>query len=199
MATTNTSAATATVIKGWSTTVQNFSDLGAPPYNLWFRVHAGRERARIWHSCKCSIRQLHRAAEGHELCTRRDPERGNRPVTVFPTPGSPLYFKVSIAGTSLPNVPFSLVLVQAPTGTAPAGSILINDVTDWTRRRSFLRLGTSLDTSRLGPARVVPCCRTARLRWKMSSIATSRFTTGNYSKSPQCPSISVRTGRSART
>ena len=31
MATINISAATATAIKGWSTTVQNFSDLGAPP------------------------------------------------------------------------------------------------------------------------------------------------------------------------
>ena len=30
MVTTNISAATATVIKGWSTTVQNFSDLGTP-------------------------------------------------------------------------------------------------------------------------------------------------------------------------
>ncbi len=128
---TNISAATATLIATWGSTVQDVSDTAGPNYEVWFQyVAKTSERALgVWSQAPVASNYDPRidvytgtAASLTSVMTSL-----NQPIIVGTVPGQTYFFKVTQVGSGAPSASLTLILTKAGSGAVEAGSLLVND------------------------------------------------------------------------
>ncbi len=133
---TNITPGTATAV-GWGDYIQDVSEAAGPQYYVWYTyvgkvdetavgVLAGAPassnydpQVRIYDNLTDA-----NAATNHVIAAN------NAPLILPTSAGVTYYIRVHQFGAGVPDTPLTLSIKRAPTGTAPTGSILVNDETD---------------------------------------------------------------------
>jgi hypothetical protein len=130
---TNISAATARELT-WGDYVISDVDLLSAPYELWFKTTGQPNEViqGIW------AHALLASTYDPKVTVYSGPDPGslsvflglenivNRPIQVPTEEGEDRYFQVVQNGAGVPNAPLSFSVTKAPSGLAPAGSLIVN-------------------------------------------------------------------------
>ncbi len=133
---TNISPATAMAV-GWGDYIEDVSEASGPNYEVWFRylgkvdetavgVLAGAPAASNYDP---QVRIYDNLTDAN-AATNHIISANNAPLILPTSEGITYYIRVRQFGAGVPDTPLTLSIKRAPTGTAAAGSLLINDETD---------------------------------------------------------------------